>query len=410
MGLRLGATFSHRQGPFTLTVSGRAAAPSTPTTSGEVKWAQYYPGGDRSRTAATTTIVSTRTPRPARYGSPGTRGARVSTLSAGLQLTLRALSTCPRIRSRACRSRRGFSFVPATLRARSSTSAKETGRHPQRRARRGGRRMPASIYDPQDYWSVPARRPRPRERLIDYEAGVSLRRGALWRARVNALLHGLQERDRLRGSPRRQRRAHLRQRGPLAPQRHRGSRAPEAPRGIWASTATCRCRATPSRATRSSAGTAASSSLRREPDCGLPRRHGRADREDRARSCAAQRDRSATSGRFYLDNTEDNRKETPPRGPSRATWSRVNPAFTVFDAALQADLPLGAGAACSALHGSGSSCASTTCSIVATRPSATWTAAAPLHPRGDACGVRGSRDRALSRPTEVEPPGRPRAG
>jgi iron complex outermembrane receptor protein len=171
-------TLTHRRGSVTLTVTGELRLHDAHHT-GEVKWAQFYPVGvepdQRYYDYRVRKDTETGAVRLAWKTHPRL------TLSAGLQLTHEAYRLSEdRIKSVSLDQ--GYAFVLPRAGA-IVLLAKDAEAYLN--VARGGRAPNArQIYDPQDYYSVPAVGLDP-EDVIDYEAGLSVRRG-VWRARVNA--------------------------------------------------------------------------------------------------------------------------------------------------------------------------------------------------------------------------------
>ncbi len=276
-------TFSHRQGPFTLTVSGELRLHDAHHW-GEVKWAQYYPAGDRAGPPLL------RLPRQEGHrdrlgaGSPGTRAPGSRCRPASSSRT--SATSCPRIGIKGVSLDQGYSFVLPRFGA-IVHLAKDADAYLN--VARGGRAPNRQqIYDPEDYYAVPATRLDP-ENVIDYEAGVSLRRGA-WRARVNAFFMDFKNEivyagaldDNgvpIYGNGARSRHSGIEAEGSWSPSPHLGL---DGHLSLSRNTFTQLPGVRLGRRRRL---------LRRQPDRGLPRRHGRAHRQDRARSGAAQRHR-----------------------------------------------------------------------------------------------------------------------
>ncbi len=181
--------------------------------------------------------------------------------------------------------------------------------------------MPATRLDPED--------------VIDYEAGVSLRRGA-WRARVNAFFMDFKNEIVYAGA--------LDDNGvPIygngARSRHsgieaEGSWSPSPYLGLDGHLSLSRNTFTSYQEFGWDGGVVSYDGNR---IAGYPDVMGALT----ARTALGPARLSVTArhvGRFYLDNTEDNRKNPAARAEPGYV-SRVNPAFTVVDAALSADLP-----------------------------------------------------------------------
>ena len=323
-------TLSHRHGPFTLTIAGELHLHDAHHY-GEVKWAQYYPPD----VAPDHRYYDYRVKKDTETGSvrlAWDAGSRF-TLSAGLQLTheryqlledqLKGVSLDP-----------GYTFVLPRLGA-VVHLAKEADAYVN--VARGGRAPNlAQIYDPEDYYAVPAPRLDP-ENVIDYEAGVSLRRGA-WHARVNGFFMDFKNEivyagaldDNgvpIYGNGARSHHTGLEAEGSWSPSRYLGL---DGHLSLSRNTFT-----------RYHELGEGGSFLSYDGNriAGYPDVMGALT----ARTAFGPGRLSVTAryvGRFYLDNTQDNRND-PAARTQPGYVGLVNPAFTVVDAALAAELPRG---------------------------------------------------------------------
>jgi iron complex outermembrane receptor protein len=321
-------TFRHQQGRFTLTVSGELRLHDAHHY-GEVKWAQYYPLG----VAPDHRYYDYRVQKDTETGSlrlAWDANARL-TLSAGLLLTHERYKLFQdRLKDVALDP--GYRFVLPRFGALVRLAQ---GADAYFNVARGGRspNLP-QIYDPEDYYAAPATRLAP-ENVIDYEAGVSLRRGA-WRARLNGFFMDFKNEivyagaldDNgvpVYGNGARSHHTGIEAEGSWSPSRHLGL---EGHFSLSRNTFT-------SYQEFGWDGSVVSYDGNRI--AGYPDVMGALT----ARTAFGPARLSVTArhvGRFYLDNTQDNRSD-PAARTEPGYVSRVNPAFTVVDVALAADLP-----------------------------------------------------------------------
>ncbi len=321
-------TLTRQQGPFRLTFSGELRLHDAHHT-GEVKWAQYYPAGIEPDRRYYDYRVDKRTATAA--GRLAWDPSPRVTLSAGLQVTHeRYEMSDDRIKGVSLEA--PYTFVLPRLGAILHLGKNQDAYLNVAR----GARAPnfRQIYDPQDYYGVPVESLDP-EDVIDYEAGLSLRRGS-WRARVNAFFMDFKNEIVYAGA--------LDDNGvPIygngARSRHRGLEAEFS----WS----------PSRYLGLDGHVALSQNTftRYQEfgwDGGVVSYDGNriAGYPDAMGSLTARTElgpvRLSVTGRhvglFYLDNTEDNRRDSALRAQP-GYERRVNPSFTVFDVALRAELP-----------------------------------------------------------------------
>jgi len=321
-------TLSHRRGRFTLTLSGELRIHEAHHT-GEVKWAQYYPAGiepdRRYYDYRVDKETATGAARLALEVSPRL------TLSAGLQLTHeRYEMSQDRVKGVSLDEDYGFALprLGAVFHLAPETDAYVNVAR--------GARAPnfRQIYDPQDYYSVPALGLEP-EDVVDYEAGVSLRRGT-WRARMNAFFMDFRNEIVYAGA--------LDDNGvPIygngARSRHRGIEA----EGSWSPSRRIGLEGhvTLSRNTfteyREYGWDGSVASYDGNRIAGYPDLMAMLTAKTTLGPAQA-RLTVRHAGLFYLDNGEDNRGNPAARAEPGYV-RRVNPAYTVVDASIRADLP-----------------------------------------------------------------------
>ncbi len=321
-------TFYHQQGPFTLTVSGELRLHDAHHW-GEVKWAQYYPTG----VAPDHRYYDYRVRKDTETGAVRLAwdpAARL-TVSAGLELS-HDRYRLSQDRLKGVSLDQGYTFVLPRL-GLVAHLGKDSDVYLN--VARGGRAPNLQqIYDPEDYYAVPATNLDP-EDVIDYEAGVSLRRGS-WRARVNGFFMDFKNEivyagaldDNgvpIYGNGARSHHTGLEAEGSWSPSRHLG---------LEGHLSLSRNTFTHYQEFGFDGGVVSYDGNR---IAGYPDLMGALT----ARTAVGPARLSVTAryvGRFYLDNTQDSRKDPAARSEP-GYLSRINPAFTVVDAALAADLP-----------------------------------------------------------------------
>ncbi len=321
-------TLSHRHGAFLVTASGELRLHRARHW-GEVRWAQYYPAGvepnrhyyDYHARKQTETVAARLAWDASGY----------LTLSAGLQATHQGY-TMSDDRIKAVSFDEGYGFllpragavVHLSKDADAYLNVARGGREPNFR----------QIYDPEDYYAVRAGRLAP-EDVVDYELGLSLRRSA-WRTRLNAFLMDFKNEIVYAGA--------LDDNGvPIygngARSRHRGiegeaSWTPSPHFGLDGHLALSRNTFTDYLEHGWDGGTI---SYRGNRIAGYPDFMGALT----LRTAFGPARISLTGrhvGRFYLDNTEDDRKD-PAARTAPGYLRRVNPAYGILDATLRTDLP-----------------------------------------------------------------------
>jgi iron complex outermembrane receptor protein len=321
-------TLSHRHGAFTLTLAGELRFHDARHT-GEVKWAQYYPAGiapdHRYYDYRVDKQTETAQARLAWDAGPWL------TLSAGLQTTHERYRMSED-RLKGVSLDEGFAFVLPRFGAVVHV-AKDLDAYLS--VARGGRAPNfRQIYDPEDYYAVPATGLEP-EDVVDYEAGFSLRRGP-WRARVNAFFMDFKNEIVYAGA--------LDDNGvPIygngARSHHRGVEA----EGSWSPSRrfSLEGHVSLSRNTFTRYHELGSDGSITSYDgnriAGYPDAMGALT----AKAAVGPAWLSLTGrhlGLFYLDNTEDNRT-SPAARLETGYVPKVNPAYTVVDASIRADLP-----------------------------------------------------------------------
>ena len=320
-------TLTRVEGPWTLTLRGELRLHRAHHT-GEVKWAEFYPAGVEPDNRYYDYQVEKRS------GALGAglawRSSDRLTLTAGLQLANHTYEMS-RDRIKNVAFTESFNFV--LPRAGLVFAVDRDADIYVQLAR--GMREPAfrTIYDPQDYWGIRARLDP--EDVWDLEAGMSLRRQA-WRLRANLFAMKFANEIVWAGA--------LDDSGvPIygngARSLHRGveldgSFQPTSHLGVDATVAYSRNTFTHYREFDWEGQTITydDNRIAGYPDL-LASLTGRADL-GKARVMLTVRH----VGRFYLDNTEDNRR-TPGARQEPGYVHRVNPAFTTVDLAVHASLP-----------------------------------------------------------------------
>lgn len=320
-------TLSHKRGPLTLTVAGEVRLHDAHHW-GTVKWAQFYPAG----IAPDRRYYDYKADKRTLAG-----GARLAwepnprlTLSAGLQLSQqRYRMSADRIRGMAFEESYGFLLPRLGLVVHLGKDA-----FAYANVARGGREPNfRQIFDPQDYYSIPALGLEP-EDVVDYETGLSLARGP-WRARVNGYFMDFRNEIVYAGA--------LDDSGvPIygngARSRHRGIEA----EGSWqAKRLTVEGHLTLSRNTfteyREHGWDGSLAVYDGNRIAGYPDLMAVLSAKG-SLGPAELRLSARHAGLFYLDNSEDSRLD-PAARTAPGYERRVNKAYTVVDAALNVELP-----------------------------------------------------------------------